>query len=76
MMFMMMLVDGVVLLSSQVLNNLKFNIHSDHIIIILTLGCGLLGGMCFAMCFNCIRKLIRDGRQIHVRNKWMKDVLL
>lgn len=49
----------------NVLKKLKFNIHSDHIIIILTLGCGLLGGMCFAMCFNCIRKLIHDGRQIH-----------
>uniref|UniRef100_A0A0P4W3C7 CUB domain-containing protein n=2 Tax=Scylla olivacea TaxID=85551 RepID=A0A0P4W3C7_SCYOL len=49
----------------NVLNNIRFNIHSDHIIIILTLGCSLLGGMCFAMCFNCIRKLIRDGRQIH-----------
>ncbi|KAK3849448.1 hypothetical protein Pcinc_043799, partial [Petrolisthes cinctipes] len=42
-----------------------FNIRSEHIIIILTLGCSLLGGMCFTMCFNCIRKLIRDGRQIH-----------
>ncbi|XP_045128548.1 neuropilin and tolloid-like protein 1, partial [Portunus trituberculatus] len=49
----------------NVLDNIRFNIHSDHIIIILTLGCSLLGGMCFAMCFNCIRKLIRDGRQIH-----------
>ncbi|XP_045619328.1 neuropilin and tolloid-like protein 1 [Procambarus clarkii] len=47
------------------LKKLKFDIRSEHIIIILTLGCGLLGGMCFAMCFNCIRKLIRDGRQIH-----------
>ncbi|KAB7500554.1 hypothetical protein Anas_10719 [Armadillidium nasatum] len=37
----------------------------EHIIIILTLGCGLLAGMCFAMCFNCIKKLVRDGRQIH-----------
>ncbi|XP_042882220.1 neuropilin and tolloid-like protein 1 isoform X1 [Penaeus japonicus] len=41
------------------------DIHSEHIILILTLGCGLLGGMCFAMCFNCIKKLVRDGRQIH-----------
>ncbi|KAK7068343.1 Neuropilin and tolloid-like protein 2 [Halocaridina rubra] len=47
------------------LQKLKFDIRSEHIIIILTLGCALLGGMCFAMCFNCIRKLIRDGRQIH-----------
>ncbi|XP_064093246.1 LOW QUALITY PROTEIN: neuropilin and tolloid-like protein 1 [Macrobrachium nipponense] len=47
------------------LQNLKFDIRSEHIIVILTLGCGLLGGMCFAMCFNCIKKLIRDGRQIH-----------
>ena len=43
-----------------------FDIRSEHIIIILTLGCGLLGGMCFAMCFNCIKKLIRDGQQIQV----------
>ncbi|CAL4093764.1 unnamed protein product, partial [Meganyctiphanes norvegica] len=42
-----------------------FDIRSEHIIIILTLGCGLLGGMCFAMCFNCVKKLVRDGRQIH-----------
>ncbi|XP_071539366.1 uncharacterized protein [Panulirus ornatus] len=49
----------------KMLNKAKFDIQSEHIIIILTLGCGLLGGMCFAMCFNCIRKLIRDGRQIH-----------
>uniref|UniRef100_A0A6A7G1V8 Neuropilin and tolloid-like protein 2 n=2 Tax=Hirondellea gigas TaxID=1518452 RepID=A0A6A7G1V8_9CRUS len=46
-------------------DKMKFDIRSQHIIIILTMGCGLLGGMCFAMCFNCIRKLISDGRQIH-----------
>ncbi|XP_018014242.2 neuropilin and tolloid-like protein 2 [Hyalella azteca] len=46
------------------LKKLKFDITSQHIIIILTMGCGLLGGMCFAMCFNCVRKLISDGRQI------------
>ncbi|XP_076045117.1 uncharacterized protein LOC143027627 [Oratosquilla oratoria] len=44
---------------------LKFNIQAVHIIIILTLGCALLGGMCFTMCYNCVRKLIHDGRQIH-----------
>jgi len=57
----------------QDLKKIKFDITSQHIIIILTMGCGLLGGMCFAMCFNCIRKLIRDGRQIHVSDQLMLE---
>ncbi|XP_043229793.1 neuropilin and tolloid-like protein 2 [Amphibalanus amphitrite] len=32
-------------------------------IVIMTIGCGLLFGMCFSMCWNCIRKLRQDFRE-------------
>ncbi|CAG0924859.1 unnamed protein product, partial [Notodromas monacha] len=38
----------------------------SHILVIMTIGCMLLGGMCFIMVFNCIRKLRNDRREYKV----------
>ncbi|CAG0881696.1 unnamed protein product [Cyprideis torosa] len=40
---------------------------TSHILVIMTIGCLLLAGMCFIMAFNCIQKLRHDHKTYRAR---------